>query len=513
MSITVAGKRNIDIGRDSHLDWTLPDPTRFISSKHCEVRFKDGGYWLHDVSTNGTFLNGGDHRMQAPHRLRTGDRFTIGHYIIVAAVDGEGEGAVAPASLAAPVPSAGPAEYWGNEGDVPPPIDPRELKDAKRNVPVNPDFLDWAADVPNEFNTPSPAPAPSYAPPPGGGFSAPQPLPAFSPQPAPLQGFAPPPSPPPGFAPLPFTPQPAAGFAPPPIPAPRTESPALPPDSLDWDAGPPSRGPAPPPPPLPTPTPRRGDWTGKGAENPWEADGAPAPATPEPAVRPAPEPPPEQPPAPAARSLPPAANLSAALPVESGPVGSSDEFLRRLARAAGLPEDAFAQRRPEEVADQIGDTLRLMAENLMQLLNARVQAKRLARSASHTTIQALDNNPLKFSPSAQDALRIMFGPPSRAYLDAHRTIEQSFSDLKAHQIKTYSAMQHALSQLMKDFDPEAIEADTDADRGIGALLTSRKAKLWDSFVARYQAKVRREDGGLIEAFMLYFSEYYDRDGG
>src|SRR4029077_15424816 len=89
LSVSVTGKRNIDIGRDSHLDWTLPDPTRFISSKHAEIRYRDGGYWLHDVSTNGTFLNGGDPRMQAPPCLRTGDRFTIGHYIIAAAVDAE----------------------------------------------------------------------------------------------------------------------------------------------------------------------------------------------------------------------------------------------------------------------------------------------------------------------------------------------------------------------------------------------------------------------------------------
>ena len=38
----VTGKRGIDIGRDAHLDWTLPDPTRHISSKHVEVRYKDG---------------------------------------------------------------------------------------------------------------------------------------------------------------------------------------------------------------------------------------------------------------------------------------------------------------------------------------------------------------------------------------------------------------------------------------------------------------------------------------
>src|ERR1700704_5117869 len=76
VSIRITGKRGIDIGRDAHLDWTLPDPTRYVSSKHCEIRYKDGGYWLHDVSTNGTFLNGGDHRMSAPPRLRNGDPFS-----------------------------------------------------------------------------------------------------------------------------------------------------------------------------------------------------------------------------------------------------------------------------------------------------------------------------------------------------------------------------------------------------------------------------------------------------
>ena len=38
LSVSIDGKRGIDIGRDAHLDWTLPDPTRYISSKHCEIR-------------------------------------------------------------------------------------------------------------------------------------------------------------------------------------------------------------------------------------------------------------------------------------------------------------------------------------------------------------------------------------------------------------------------------------------------------------------------------------------
>lgn len=92
VSFTVTGKRTVDIGRDRHLDWTLPDPARLISGKHCEVHYRDGGYWLHDVSTNGTFLNGADQRMRGPHKLRSGDRFIVGHFIIGVSLDAiEGE--------------------------------------------------------------------------------------------------------------------------------------------------------------------------------------------------------------------------------------------------------------------------------------------------------------------------------------------------------------------------------------------------------------------------------------
>ena len=61
LRIEVKG-RGLDLGRDAHLDWTLPDPGRTVSGKHCEIRFRDGGYWLHDVSTNGTFLDGAEIR-------------------------------------------------------------------------------------------------------------------------------------------------------------------------------------------------------------------------------------------------------------------------------------------------------------------------------------------------------------------------------------------------------------------------------------------------------------------
>lgn len=431
VSITVNGKRGIDIGRDAHLDWTLPDPTRYISSKHVEIRYREGGYWLHDVSTNGTLLNGSDHRMQAPHRLSDGDRFTIGHYIIAVAVDGETAQAAAPA---APPRPADYQELWDNLPDVAPPIDRQQLKTPRdRPAPVNPDFLDWATDVP--------APDPVYA----------------RPAPAPTR--------------------PTEGI-------------------MDWSAGP--RTPAPPPPPLPPelPTPRRPQQTSEAAV-PWSPEPMEAgaqferPATP--FDRPSRQPPAPEP-------------VAAAGP----DIDISDDFLRRFAQAAGMSPDVLSRKDPGQLADEVGAMLRVMIESLMQLLNARHQAKLLARSSRHTTIQAFDNNPLKFSPGVDEALRTMFGPPTRAYLNPVESIRRGFADLKQHEIKTYAAMQHALAAFVREMDPQTIEQGTQADSGISALVTSRKAKLWDAYVARWQAQMAGQ-GSAIDRFMLLFAEFYDRD--
>src|SRR5579864_2168058 len=116
--------RGLDIGRDQHLDWTLPDPSRHVSSKHCEIRFRDGAYWLHDVSTNGTFVNGAQFRPEAPHLLRNGDRLSIGQYIVAVEIEGQGERGVA--SAPAPSQPSAAGDIWGGEGEAAAPEDRRD---------------------------------------------------------------------------------------------------------------------------------------------------------------------------------------------------------------------------------------------------------------------------------------------------------------------------------------------------------------------------------------------------
>jgi type VI secretion system protein ImpI len=125
-------------------------------------------------------------------------------------------------------------------------------------------------------------------------------------------------------------------------------------------------------------------------------------------------------------------------------------------------------------------------------------------------VRAVDNNPLKFTGTPEEALTIMFGRRTATYMDAITALEQSFSDVQSHQLLTFAAMQRALDALFAELAPERIDSAVAPDRGLGALVVSRKAKLWDIYVERWRAQSKRSDGRITEGFMALFAEAYDR---
>lgn len=426
VSFTVSGARGFDLGRDTYLDWTLPDPTRYVSGKHCEVRYQNGDYVLYDVSTNGTFLNGNDRRMHGPHVLRDGDRILIGNYIIVVRVDAPG-GSLHPPP---PVPPAAQgSDIWEATGAAPP-SSRSEIVPRASSRPVDPDFLEWAMDPP------APAAGPATPPPPAG---------------SPSRSVW-----------VDSSPTGAWAF---PAPSPPSHPPAR------ADAGAPPERPAPVAPAREEPPPQR------------------MPVAPE---RPA--------------ELPPAAPQPAA----SAPAAQLQDAVAAICRGAGLPPDCFARRDSLEVLEEVGASLRVVSEHLMRLLSARSSVKRSIRSSEHTTIAVLDNNPFKFSPSAEDALRVAFGPQTRSYLHGPNAFTRGFDDIAAHQMRIFSAMQQAIRMLVEDLDPVHIEASGGPEKALSTLLSSRKARHWDTYCTTWRAKTQITEDGITGLFMIYFAECYDR---
>ncbi|TIU61671.1 MAG: type VI secretion system-associated FHA domain protein TagH, partial [Mesorhizobium sp.] len=170
---------------------------------------------------------------------------------------------------------------------------------------------------------------------------------------------------------------------------------------------------------------------------------------------------------------------------------------------AGIAPDLLQSRDPHDVAAEIGAVLRTTVEQLSLLLKARAAAKVLAKSANRTMIGAEDNNPLKFVPGTDDILEIMFAKRRAGYLDARRSIEDAFRDLKAHEIATYAAMQAALSRLLDDLSPEAI-----AKKIPPASFSSRKSQAWDALVATWRTMEDKHENGMLDVFLTYFAEAY-----
>ena len=387
-------RRGFDLGRDQHLDWSLPDKSRVVSGKHCEIRFHDNAYWLYDTSTNGTFLNNSIKRVQSPYRLKDGDKLAIGEYVVSVSVKTLEIPQVEPAKqtyvddIAAPV-SRNTENIWDAPHAAPPPIDRRSLMPRQPEQERAPDFLNQVANIPAVFE----------------------------------------------------------------------------PDSF--------------------------------------RKRMPAGAT-----------------APAADTFNNASvfvqPMSAALPAGAKEATSSQseknadisrEFLVRFAKGAGIPADSLAGNNAGDLAELSGQLLNFTALHLMSLLQARAEAKALSRSGSRTMIQSVDNNPLKFTPTPQEALRIMLGPKTKGYLDAMQTLESSFADLKLHQMATLAAMQTAVTKLFEGMAPDAIAKSAENRK---SLLAGAKGKQWDSFVQIWSKKADKHEHGMLGAFLDLFSEHYDK---
>ncbi len=85
------------IGRSLENDWILPDPDRFISSRHAAIDCRGGMYYLADLSSNGVYVNDEAEPIGKgnPRRLFNGDRLRLGDFEILVSID-QGESLVIP---------------------------------------------------------------------------------------------------------------------------------------------------------------------------------------------------------------------------------------------------------------------------------------------------------------------------------------------------------------------------------------------------------------------------------
>jgi len=464
------GEQGGTIGRGENSTLVLPDPERFISRVHATISFQAGGFVITDNSTkNPIVLNGRPMGPGSQARLGNGDRIQLGGYILAVELVA-GNAAQPPAvEIAAPRVSKPPQDDpWAalKERDPFADLKPKQPVmappvPAVPEPPPPPVVEDARADLLASLQGPQPSiddvigPAPAAP-----GLLAPDPALEAMEQP---DGI--------GIV----DPLKALGGARKPMPSPTAPDHGhelLTPYQAPLARPDPALGP-------------RSDVAQPGAS----ASQAPLPDL-------------EVPPLSTAK--PPAPQAS---PV---PTGAEDPtLLQALLRGAGIPDSPLLRSVTPETMETIGRLLREAVQGTLDLLRARGLTKSEIR-ADVTMIMPMDNNPLKFSPTAEAAMVHLLTPHVHGFMPPLRAMKSAYDDLRAHELGVLAGTRAALDEVLGRFAPEELKKRLSDLSVLDSLLPlNRKAKQWDLFVERYQAVAEEAREDFYTAFGKAFRRAYE----
>jgi FHA domain-containing protein len=218
--------------------------------------------------------------------------------------------------------------------------------------------------------------------------------------------------------------------------------------------------------------------------------------------------------APAATASPAAPAAAPAVSARAGAASADVQALLAAFREGLATPSAPVEALTPEFMRLIGELLRESAAGTVDLLIARAALKREIRADS-TMIVARENNPLKFSPSAEAALFHLLAPPTRGFMAAGPAMRDAYQDLRAHQFGFVAGLRAALEGVLERFDPALLEGRLTQPSALQALLPgSRKARLWELFNELY-AQIRSEAADDFhalfgKAFLKAYEEHIDQ---
>lgn len=486
----VFDQRGGTFGRADTNTWVLPDPDKFLSSCHCEIIFADNQFYLEDKSTNGTFINGGFEPLGrgTRHQLRDGDFFEIGDYRFSIQLQLEQQppvGAFAsPFDLAPAYPGNTPlfnevpnADFFGQGASDTPALfdqqqDPLALWDKRPPQPRHSPF-----DQPRDFassNRESDSLLDDFVgigkPAIDAGFAAMDSAPgmdqAVSWPSATSENLIPE-----DWADDLMSPASQASRRVPVAPG------TLPDDGLVSPFG---------IEPKATPT-----------EMPFEV---PKPNTRIPlaerilgmeAVRDT-APPVHRPDAPQDTPVPPVASVvpeaKNRVQAQVAPVATNNpdnSANRILVEALGLDMSRLSDADMVEISRITGLLMREIVEGMLGVLRSRASIKNEFRM-NVTTIQPVENNPLKFSVSVDDALENLFIKKSNAYKKPVEAFREGFQEIAEHQLAMIAGIRQGFEAMMERFNPEQLEKTFSKQVKGSVIPGMQKAKFWSSYTDYYQ---------------------------
>lgn len=184
--------------------------------------------------------------------------------------------------------------------------------------------------------------------------------------------------------------------------------------------------------------------------------------------------------------------------------GTSSVDVRQLASLMGL--NNISDDQLDSLMPEVSGIVNEAVTRLIDLLRARTAIKNELR-VQHTMIQTVDNNPLKFSANAEDALKMMFSRDASAFMRPQDAVRDSFDDLSDHQVAVLKGMHAAYDTMFKHFDPDNLKQHINTR---DSLLGNKDAKNWLAFEQYFKALKSDYETTYNQLFGEEFARAYEK---
>jgi type VI secretion system protein ImpI len=153
-------------------------------------------------------------------------------------------------------------------------------------------------------------------------------------------------------------------------------------------------------------------------------------------------------------------------------------------------------------------------QGLVDVLRSRTQVKNTFRLPT-TSIKPVENNPLKFAPTAEDAFHKLFikrGPGDLAPLDAFR---EGFDDVTFHQTAVLAGIRAGFNAMLAALHPDKLEEVFERKRKRTSVLPlGNKTKFWEMYREQFEEIDRDREAHFQllfgEAFALAYNEHLQK---
>jgi type VI secretion system FHA domain protein len=180
--------------------------------------------------------------------------------------------------------------------------------------------------------------------------------------------------------------------------------------------------------------------------------------------------------------------------------------LAELLKGAGLTERELSP----EIAQELGQVLRIVVQGVMDVLQARSNIKSQFRLPM-TRIKASENNPLKLSPNVESALHTLLVQRNPGYLPTVQAFEDAFDDIRHHQMAMLEGVRAAFQSMLESFAPEALEGQLEPGKRGGRLGFGGGKSRYQELYAQWYGRLGKDaDDTFRRLFGDVFAEAYEK---